>query len=48
MTKTYRIAAIPGDGELTVEQIRAWLGDPYNHQVLEVQLPLGLHVGTGQ
>ena len=41
-------AGIPGDGELTIEQIRAWLGDPYNHEVLTVELPLGLHVGAGQ
>ncbi len=41
-------AGIPGEGDLTVEEIRAWLDDPRNHEVLEVKLPLGLHVGAGQ
>ena len=38
-------AGMPGEGPLTTEQIRAWLGDPRNHRSLEVELPLGLAAG---
>lgn len=37
-------AGIPGEGKLTLEQIRAWLDNPANHEVLKVSLPLGLNV----
>jgi cytochrome c peroxidase len=37
---------IPGDGPLTTEQITAWLDNPDNHVVLEVELPLGLAAGA--
>jgi cytochrome c peroxidase len=39
---------IPGDGELTVEHIKAWIDDPQNLAVLEVELPLGLSTGLPQ
>ncbi len=35
-------AGIPGDGDLTVEQIQSYVDDPSNHQVIEPTLPLGL------
>lgn len=34
---------IPGSGPLTVDEIKVWLKNPANHQVLDVELPLGLH-----
>ncbi|MCG8586631.1 MAG: c-type cytochrome [Pirellulales bacterium] len=39
---------IPGDGDLTVEQIKTWLDDDANHAVLDHELPLGLAAGAGQ
>lgn len=39
---------IPGEGDLSVAEIRAWLDDPAVHEALTVELPLGLHVGKGQ
>ncbi|MCE9545245.1 MAG: c-type cytochrome [Planctomycetia bacterium] len=41
-------AGIPGDGDLTAEQLKAWLADPANHAVLQIELPLGLNAGAGQ
>jgi cytochrome c peroxidase len=41
-------AGIPGEGELTDEQIKAWLDDPKNHETLEIELPLGLSAGAAQ
>ena len=41
-------AGIPGDGPATLEEIKVWLADPKNHEVLEVELPLGLDAGTAQ
>jgi cytochrome c peroxidase len=41
-------AGIPGEGPLTVEQVRAWLDDPRNHETLEIELPLGLAEGALQ
>ncbi|MFM7922177.1 MAG: cytochrome-c peroxidase, partial [Planctomycetaceae bacterium] len=41
-------AGIPGTGPLTVEQVTAWLGEAKNHEVLDVQLPLGLALGQAQ
>jgi len=40
-------AGIPGEGPLTAEQISAWINDPRNHEVLEVELPPGLESGHG-
>jgi cytochrome c peroxidase len=37
---------IPGEGDLTVEEIREWLDQPTNHVPLNVQLPLGLAAGV--
>ncbi len=39
------LKGIPGEGELTEAQIRAWLANPKNHVVLDPQLPLGLAAG---
>ena len=33
---------IPGDGDLTVDEITAWLDDAKNHAVIQPKLPLGL------
>jgi cytochrome c peroxidase len=41
-------AGIPGDGELTLEQVQKWLDDPRNHELLDFDLPLGLAAGRGQ
>jgi cytochrome c peroxidase len=41
-------AGIPGEGDLTIEQIKTWLDDPRNHLPLEVELPLGLSAGQSQ
>lgn len=38
-------AGIPGQGDLTVQQVTAWLAKSENHQSLEVQLPEGLAPG---
>jgi len=40
-------AGVPGEGPLTIAQLRSWLDDPKVHAVLEVELPLGLKAGTG-
>ena len=39
-------AGIPGEGPLTVAQVESWLGDPKNHEILSVELPLGLSLGV--
>jgi cytochrome c peroxidase len=39
-------AGIPGEGHLSVAQIENWLADPKNHEVLNVELPLGLSLGV--
>ena len=36
---------IAGDGDLTDQQIQAWLDDPKNHETLDYELPLGLSAG---
>ncbi len=36
---------IPGKGKITIEQIKKWLDQKHNHDVLEVVLPLGLNEG---
>lgn len=41
-------AGIPGEGELTIEQIQKWLDDPNNHAPLVIELPLGLAAGAAQ
>jgi len=41
-------AGIPGEGKLTLAELRAWLDDPSNHEVLEIELPLGLAAGKQQ
>lgn len=41
-------SGIPGTGELTEEQLTAWLNDPANHEELEVSLPLGMAAGQSQ
>ena len=39
-------AGIPGEGELTTEQIKKWLDNKANHQPLDVILPAGLALGA--
>ncbi|RPI87215.1 MAG: hypothetical protein EHM42_05380, partial [Planctomycetaceae bacterium] len=39
-------AGIPGDGPLTIGDIKAWLDRPENHDPLEIELPLGLSSGV--
>ena len=41
-------AGIPGKGDLTIEQIKTWLDDPKNHEILNFELPLGLAAGASQ
>lgn len=41
-------SGIPGKGPLTEKEIKDWLSDSANHEVLEITLPLGLNAGAGQ
>jgi cytochrome c peroxidase len=41
-------AGIPGEGDLTEEQIDKWLAEEKNHVVLKPELPLGLKAGEGE
>lgn len=41
-------AGIPGTGPVSLEEIKKWLADPKNHEVLEVALPEGLSLGQSQ
>ncbi len=41
-------AGIPGEGELTIAQIEAWLADDKNHVVIDPELPLGLSLGADE
>ena len=41
-------SGIPGTGVLTEAEIKAWLANPANHEVLEVVLPQGLALGESQ
>lgn len=41
-------SGIPGQGPLTVKEIKDWLSQPENHEILEVTLPLGLSAGAAQ
>lgn len=40
------LMGIPGEGDLTDEQLDAWLADPKNRVVLNPELPLGLAAGA--
>lgn len=40
------LAGIPGEGDLTLDQIEAWLADPQNHRPIQPELPLGLAAGA--
>ncbi|NOY29825.1 MAG: c-type cytochrome [Planctomycetes bacterium] len=42
------LVGIPGEGDLTLEQIDAWLADSKNHRELKPTLPLGLAAGAGE
>ncbi len=39
---------IPGEGDLTVDQIKAWLATPGVHEPLEISLPFGLAQAESQ
>ncbi|QDT01433.1 cytochrome-c peroxidase [Adhaeretor mobilis] len=39
---------IPGEGVLTLDQVKMWLADPDNHVTLDPELPLGLKAGAGE
>ncbi|QDV76380.1 cytochrome-c peroxidase [Botrimarina mediterranea] len=39
------LSGVPGEGKLTVEQLRGWLADPVNHRELRPELPLGMNAG---
>ncbi len=41
-------AGIPGEGSLSVEEIRTWLDTPGVHEPLSITLPLGLSLGEKQ
>jgi cytochrome c peroxidase len=41
-------AGIPGEGDLTAEQIETWLADPKNHVILKPELPTGLKAGQAE
>ncbi|QDT41561.1 Cytochrome c551 peroxidase precursor [Gimesia alba] len=41
-------SGIPGKGPLTKKEIKEWLSQPENHEILEVTLPLGLSAGAAQ
>jgi cytochrome c peroxidase len=42
------LTGIPGQGPLTLAEIRTWLADPRNHVILEPILPLGLADGQSK
>ncbi len=39
-------AGIPGEGKATLDQIKAWLDDPKNHEPLDFVLPMGMAKGA--
>ena len=39
---------VPGNGPVTLDELRPWLDDPKNHAVLQPILPLGLAAGASQ
>ncbi|BBO36360.1 cytochrome-c peroxidase [Lacipirellula parvula] len=41
-------AGIPGEGEITLEEMEVWLAEPKNHVVLKPELPLGLKAGEAE
>lgn len=41
------LTGVPGAGPLTVAELKTWLANPKNHEVLEPVLPLGLSDGQG-
>lgn len=40
------LTGIPGEGPLKLDEIKKWLADPANSEVLKVKLPLGLAAGA--
>ena len=38
-------AGLPGEGPLTIEELKKWLGNPENHTPLDFELPKGLDAG---
>ncbi|MEN0110805.1 MAG: cytochrome-c peroxidase, partial [Planctomycetota bacterium] len=40
------LTGVPGDGRLSVEEVRAWLADPDVHRPLAIELPVGLDEGA--
>ena len=40
------LAGIPGEGKLTLDQAKRWLGEKSNHATLSVTLPKGLDAGS--
>lgn len=40
------LTGVPGEGPLTVEQVRAWLAEEPNHRILRPRLPEGLDAGA--
>lgn len=41
-------AGIPGEGDLTIDDVRKWLGEARNHEPLDFDLPFGLAAGRQQ
>jgi len=41
-------SGIPGEGDLSAEEIKAWVDEPANHEVLDFSLPVGLAAATAQ
>lgn len=41
-------AGIPGEGDLTMDDVKKWLDNPRNHEPLDFDLPLGLAAGRSQ
>lgn len=42
------LTGIPGEGDLSNEEIKSWLADPKNHVVIQPELPLGLAAGAAE
>jgi cytochrome c peroxidase len=42
------LSGIPGEGSLTVADIKKWLDDAANHAPLDIELPMWLEPGAGQ
>jgi cytochrome c peroxidase len=41
-------AGVPGEGDLSLEEVEKWLAEPKNHVVLKPELPLGLKAGEAE